>query len=478
MKRIFVAFGFALTLGLAAYAQSAKELFENGKHEEAVALAKPLAEKGDPEATYLMGFAYESGKGLPQSRDEAIAMYRKGLAKKHADSIYRLSFLLMASQDEKEREEARKLLEEQAKNDAAVAGRILGEAWLRGSFDGKADSTKAIYWWKRAVEEGDIASMLFLARLHDGQLGFPDVVDGTLAMEYFEQAAAKGNAGAMVAVGSRLLYGNDEKKRDEKRGLALLAKAIEAKEYSAYLALGTYQEQVKKDDKAALAEYERGEAAGQIDSAIRAAQYHLEGKGTEKDVARGRLILEKVAENGSAQAHFLLAVSYLQQEKPDIASGYRHLVASANGGLVAAQNELGLFYLAGNLGVSDLSAAVSWFGRAAQSGHPAAQNNLAALHERGSGVEQSYEKAARLYALAAQQGHAGATLALARFQAAGAATTKQNLELAWALGTLAGERGEPNAAEFVKALEKDFSKDQLAAGKKELERVKSDKPAE
>ena len=338
MKRIPIALLFALTLGLAS-AESPRELFEKGKHDEAVKLAKPLAEKGDPEATYLMGFTYESGKGLPQSREEAIATYRKGLAKKHAGSLYRLSFLLMASQEEKEREEARKLLEEQAKTDPAVAGRILGEAWLRGSFDGKPDPTKAIDWWKRAADEGDVASMLFLARLHDGQMGFPEVVDGGLAMSYFEKAAAKGNTGAMVATGSRLLYGNDEKKRDEKRGLALLAKAIEAKEYSAYLALGTYQEQVKKDDKAALAEFERGEAAGQIDSALRAGQYHMEGRGTEKDVARGRLILEGAAEKGSAQAHFLLAVSFLQQEKPDIATGYRHLVGAANGGLVAAQND-------------------------------------------------------------------------------------------------------------------------------------------
>ena len=53
---------------------------------------------------------------------------------------------------------------------------------------------------------------------------------------------------AMATVGSRLLSG-DEKIRDEKKGREWLKKAIEAKEYSAYLALGDYEENVKKEGK-------------------------------------------------------------------------------------------------------------------------------------------------------------------------------------------------------------------------------------
>ena len=128
--------------------------------------------------------------------------------------------------------------------------------------------------------------------------------------------------------------------------------------------------------------------------------------------------------------------------------------------------------------MADIPAAASWFTRAAQSGFSAAQNNLAALFERGAGVEQSYDKAGQLYALSAQQGNASATLALARFHAAGAAT-KVNRERAWALATLAAERGEKdNAAALIKELEKDFTKEQLAAAKKELDGMKAQEPAE
>lgn len=454
-------------------AEAARKAFENGDHAEAVKLAMPLAEKGNAEALYLLGFAHETGQGAELSPTKAEEYYRSGLEKKNNDSAYRLAFLLMSSKDETRVLEAQAILEKQAITDPLVAGRILGEAFLLGRFTGEPDPDKAVSWWKKAADAGDVSSMLFIARFYDGQLGFVEKRNPVLSLEFFEKAAEAGNTGAMVAVGSRLLYG-DETARDEERGLDLLEKAIAGGDSSAYLALGTWQEKVKKDPKAALAEFERGKDAGQPDSMIRAAEYYIQGEGTEKDVARGISILESAAEGGSAQAHMMLAANILQSSKPDVISGYKHLIAAASEGLVVAQNELGLFYLSGGLGVADTSAAVSWFSRAAQVGFAPAQNNLAALHERGAGVEKSYEKAAQLYALAAQQGHAAATLALARFHFAGAAT-EVNKSRAWALGKIAEDRGEPNAAEFLATLEKGFSEEQISEAKKELERMTSGK---
>ena len=58
---------------------------------------------------------------------------------KHKDAIYRLSFILLASEKEEERNQAREALESAAKDDPAVAGRILGEAYLRGRLTPTAD---------------------------------------------------------------------------------------------------------------------------------------------------------------------------------------------------------------------------------------------------------------------------------------------------------------------------------------------------
>lgn len=458
-------------------AKPAMDAFKDGRHAKAVELATPLAEKGNAEALYLLGFAHESGQGAEASKEKALEYYRKAAAGKHKDAVYRLSFILLASDKEDERDQAREALETAAKDDPAVAARILGEAYLRGLLTPAPDPDKAIFWWKRASDAGDILSVLMLARFYEGQFGFPELKDPKESLANYAKAAGLGNAGAMAALGSRLLSG-DEKFRDEKKGREWLKKAIAAKEYSAYLALGDYEENVNKDLKAALAEYERGKDAGQIDCTLRTADFYLEGKGVEKDTERGMALLRKAAEAGNPIANFRVAASFLSAEKPataDLMSGYSHLLAAANGNLVEAQNELGLFYLSGKLGLADSPAGVAWLTRAAQSGNAQAQNNLATLYERGiGGVTRNIENAGQLYSLAANQGHGPATLALARLIYEGVGTAPNPVK-AWALATLAAERGEKEADELVKEIAVKLDEKQRVEALKELEDIKSGK---
>jgi uncharacterized protein len=454
--------------------REAMEAFQAGRHAKAVELAKPLAEQGNAEALYLMGFAHESGKGAEASKDKALEYYRKAAALKQKDAIYRMAFLLLASEKEEERNQAREALESAAKDDPTVAARILGEAYLRGRLTPAPDPDKAVFWWKSAADAGDIPSLLLMARFYEGQFGFPELKNSKESLAAYSKAAGLGDAGAMAALGSRLLSG-DEKSRDEKKGREWLKKAIAAKEFTAYLALGDYEENVKKDLKAALAEYERGKDAGQIDCILRTADFYIQGKGVEKDEARGLALLEKAAEAGNPAANFRLAVEVLSTEKPDLLGGYKHLLSAANGNLVEAQNELGLLYLSGKLAGADGVAGVAWLTRAAQGGYAQAQNNLATLYERGAaGVSQNMENAGQLYSLAANQGHGPATLALARLLNEGIGTKADPVK-AWALATLAQERGEKEATKMVEDISAKLDDKQKAEAKKQLDEMKSGK---
>src|SRR5688572_5477440 len=69
-------------------AKEAMKAFEAGRHAKAVELAKPLADQGNAEALYLMGFAHESGKGVEASRDKALEYYRKAADAKQKDATY------------------------------------------------------------------------------------------------------------------------------------------------------------------------------------------------------------------------------------------------------------------------------------------------------------------------------------------------------------------------------------------------------
>lgn len=460
-------------------AKSAMEAFQAGRHAKAVELAKPLAEAGNAEALYILGFAHESGQGAEASKEKAMEYYRKAAAGKHKDAVYRLSFILLASKKEEERDQARQALETAAKDDPAVAARILGEAYLRGLLTPTADPDKAVFWWKRAADAGDIASLLLIARLYEGEFGFPELKDPKEALASYAKAAGLGNAGAMSSLGSRLLSG-DEKIRDEKKGREWLKKAIAAKEYSAYLVLGDYEEHTNKDLKAALAEYERGKDVGQVDCILRTADFYLEGKGIEKDVDRGMALLTKAAEAGNPFASFRLAVDALSKEKPDLLKGYGFLLSAANGNLPEAQNEIGLLYLSGKLGVADIQAGVAWLTRAAQAGFAQAQNNLGALYEKGAGgLPQNVENAGQLYTLAANQGHAAATFALARLLNDGVGTKQDSIK-AWALATLASERGEKEAGKLAEQIGSKLDVSDMVKAKKELSEMKegkSDAPA-
>lgn len=452
------------------------EAFQSGRHAKAIDLAKPLAEKGNADALYLMGFAHETGQGAEASREKALEFYRKAAELKQKDAIYRMSFLLLASDKQEEREQAKQALESAVKDDPTVAARILGEAYLRGRLSSQADPEKAVFWWKQASEAGDIPSMMLLGRFYEGQFGFPEKKDLKEAYAAYSKAAGLGNAAAMAALGSRLLSG-EEKSRDENKGREWLKKAVAAKEYSAYLVLGDFEENVKKDLKAALAEYERGKDAGQVDCILRSADFYLDGKGVEKDPERGTALLNKAAEAGSPVAHFRLAVQKLSGEKPDVLPGYGHLLAAANGNLVEAQNELGLFYLSGKLATADQAAGVAWLTQAAKNNYAPAQNNLATLYERGAaGLPQNIQNAGQLYSLAANQGHGPATLALARLINEGIGT-KADPAKAWALATLADERGEKQGSQLAREIAAKLDDAQQKAAKEELEKLKSENPA-
>lgn len=458
-------------------AKEAMDAFQAGRHAKAVELAKPLADQGNPEALYLMGFAHETGQGAESSKETALEYYRKAAAAKHKDAAYRLSFILLASEKEEERDQARQALETAAKDDPAVAGRILGEAYLRGRLSPTADPDKAIFWWKRAADAGDVPSLMLMGRFYEGQFGFPELKDPKEALASYSKAAGLGNASAMAAIGSRLLSG-DEKIRNEKKGREWLKKAIEAKEYSGYLVLGDYEENIKKDLKAALAEYERGKDAGQVDCALRTADFYFEGKGVEKDTLRGTALLKKAAEDGSGAASLRMAVQALSGEKPDLLTGYKYLLAAANGNLPEAQNELGLFYLSGKLALADSSAGVAWLTRAAQGGYAQAQNNLATLYERGAaGITQNLENAGQLYSLAANQGHAPSTLALARLIYQGTGTKPDPIK-AWALASLAKERGATDAEKLITEIAEKLDAKQLMEAAKQLADIKAGKTPE
>jgi TPR repeat protein len=463
--------------------KEALDAFNEGRHIKAIDIARPLAEKGNADALFLMGFAYESGRGVDASREKAIESYQKASTAGQKDATYRLALILLSSKEKAEREQGKKNLEEAAKKDPANAGRILGEAYIKGMIDEKTNVDEAINWWTVASEAGDIPSIMGLARIYEAKKEFPDKADPKKALAFYQKAITLGDKSAMVAAGSRLLNG-DESIRNEAEGRELLAKAIEEKQFDAYLALGDFEESIKKDVKAALAQYELGGANQQVDCAMRAADFYFEGKGdTEKNAVKGIDWLRKAAETKNPVAGYRYAAKLLEAPEPDerkpeekvdaARRAYDYLLNAALGGIAQAQNEMALFYLSGAMGVADPSAAAGWFQRAAQSGNAVAMNNLATLYEKGYGVVQNFSQAGQLYEASARRGNAQGAVSVARLLASGAGT-KQNIPQAWAWANIAIQNGDKDAKSILGEISTLASTKDIEEGKKALETLRAE----
>lgn len=453
-------------------AQAAIDAYNKGRHIEAVRIAEPLAAKGDPAALVILGLAHETGRGAEPSRELAIKNYRLAHEAGSEEASFRLATTLIAQGGEKEQAEAKAILEKLSKQDTGQASRILGEGSLRGWFGDEADFEKTRFYWQQAADKGDLTAIMTLARLLDGNFGFPEKRDPAAALAAYTKAAGLGNAVAMVAVGSRLLNG-EESLRDEKKGREWLAKAIAGKQPDAHLALGDFEEVVKKDDQAALAQYRKGADAGQAGCMLKLAGFLTEGRGgTRKDPEEALAWFKKAGQAGSPLGHVRAAAILLKGEGLQVVEGYAHLVAAAEGGLADIQNEVGLLYLSGRLGVRDATAAAGWFGRSATAGYPQGAHNLGTLYEQGIGVPRNLNNAARLYLQAAKAGHPQATTALGRLHARGTGA-QQDLAKAWALFSIAVERGDEDAKTLLGELTSQLSDTQIAAGRKALAELKA-----
>lgn len=449
-------------------ARAAIDAYREGRRSTAVQLARPLAESGDPDALFLMGFTLESlREPARKSRGQAMDYYyRQAEAKGSAEAGLRRQLILLAgNKDEQAQGQAK--LEDLTKGGDARASRILGEAWLRGMPSGKPDPAKAAELWKTAAEAGDTRSLVLLGQLYRGTFGHPDLKDPKAAAAYLRKAAELDDKESFLPLASLLL--EEESLRDEKEAEHWISKAAEAGDRSAWWIMGNHLADQKKDDPAAMEHFRKGAEAGHPACMLRMAHLSMKG-GTEEAEW-----LRKAADAGDPDAAAELA-QRLKDGDPAVA--LRYLLVAASENHPVAQYELGIAYLEGKGCVRDPLAAIGWLTEAMKSGDAESQYKLGTLHEEGIGGPVNYANAGVLYTMACGKGHAGATARIARMAAEGLGTLR-NPAQAWAHAVLAAERGDHSTDDLRAELEDKMTATEKAEGEKTLTdlRAKSPKPA-
>lgn len=153
----------------------AVKAMRNGDFETALRVLRPLTEKNDPNAQFLMGMLYDAGNGMRQDQAIAASWYRKA-----------------------------------AEQDHLIAQLFLGIFYYSGTAV-RRDYKEAVRWLQSPADKGNDQAQFYLGAIYEAG-GDGVIKDRSAAIEWFRKAAAQRNTRAMGML-STLLF---SRKRDEK----------------------------------------------------------------------------------------------------------------------------------------------------------------------------------------------------------------------------------------------------------------------
>jgi TPR repeat protein len=162
------------------------------------------AGSGFAQAEHNLGLIYTLGWGVQADREQAIHWYRRAAQHGLDGSKANLGALLANSPNPADQKEGFELVSADAKTGRAEAENVLGYCYEYG-VGTKVDLAKAVEWYKRAVDKGDVLSMYNLGNLYWKGSGVEQ--NFVEAFRLYSQACEGGERSACVAVSDSYLRG-------------------------------------------------------------------------------------------------------------------------------------------------------------------------------------------------------------------------------------------------------------------------------
>jgi len=194
---------------------------------------------------------------------------------------------------------------------------------------------------------------------------------------------------------------------------ALMAAEAEKGNAGAMLTLGTFYEQgvgIARNYTKALEWYEKSAKAGQAEAYYNVGVCYDIGMGVSADTAKALQNYQKAADMGMALAMYKLSTIFISGigTARDAAKGIAWLEKGAGAGMAVAANDLGAIYLSGLLGKKkDEKKALSLFMQAADLGSLEAVRSIAGMYKDGIGTAADSATAYLWYCIARRGGYTG-----------------------------------------------------------------------
>lgn len=265
----------------------------------------------------------------------------------------------------------------------------------------------AIEYYQQAAEKGNVEAMLELAYTYQYALAGEENFEE--ANKWRQKAYEAGSGIAAYNIGSSYIYGTEGIAKDPQKGYEYMQTALERGYYRAYYSIGhMYKEGIffKRDLAKAKEYFEKGMQHNDH-SSIRALaiMYHY-GDGVEKDAEKSHQLALKAAELGSSMAMAYVGFDYktgtfVDQDNDKAFEWFKKSAESASPNQPEGLYHLAMAYIEG-IGVKpDYEQAIKLLEKGVYYQCEYSINALAEAYYTGEIVKQDIEKAVDLYKFAA-----------------------------------------------------------------------------
>lgn len=442
------------------------QALDDGDYEVMVALLRPLAEKGDAEAQFRLGYRYDNGEGVAQDYAQAIYWYEQSAMQNYAGAECNLGWLYENGNGVSQDFYKAFAWYERSARHGSVWGQVnLADLYEHGNGVAQ-DYAAAFAWYEKAALQDNGWAQLKLGVFYETGLGV--AADESRARQWLEKAAMQGNAeaarrlarfyedgGAIFADGLRLAGSTPRYLGIPPQMLPRVAAVFPAlqAEKNAPLWQQAFAAHQAGDRLTAFVLIRELAEDGDADAHYLLALMYLDGTPIVSDHYPARAALyevknerEFVARGHLAQIRYWTEKTHDPLRLMESGSYTREILKKlAAEGDAPAQNFLGCIYAANKRNIfADDPKATECFAEAAAQNDAMGQFNLALAYESGEDDHCDWAQAHNYYEKAAAQDFAPAQFRLALQYLHGKGVARDEA-LAWRWMARAAAAGDADA---------------------------------
>lgn len=349
-----------------------------------------LAEKSGKNAQYLKSSGVHSTYNVSLHETSSLQDIEGQLAKRY-DKEAKIELTLLKN----------------AEHGDSTAQYLLGEIIIKNSREREEQYLRAVQWFRKAADQGNVHAQCSLGRLYEMGKGVKQDYEQAAywyrtAEETALELAKQGEKDAQYTLGTMYEFERLGIKKNYKKAIKWYTRAASQGDINAQFRLGKIYETIEQDYTEAIKWYEKAGSQGADNAFLCLSKMYEKGIGVKANhvVAKNwynkaKNLLLQASNQGDTAAQCQLARLY--EKEGDIENTIYWYQKAAEHGDTHAMMSLKNMYWLGNGVKENRKIAIKWCQKAAEHENSVAMCALGNLYLKGYYVEQNYEMAINWY---------------------------------------------------------------------------------